>query len=257
MPYFIDVDTQGAAIEVWLNDCAVARFEAGEDGGPGRGAATLEGYVLPGANSLKVVVDPGPTPSRALEPHAPVAASAKGRVRVFCPASWDFNPDREPVVTQVSWDDPAVVAAPRVAATGFVAPESRAVPLWWHATPRAPDAALVTLMTAVQAALNNGDVATLVAVQQEAMVASQLATDDDLVTRQQNLAAFLAEVLPGKPVSPYVPQAEWDLRSFSQGRLIDLIARDWRPIVRRGDANAMTAIELRVGIIGGQWQVLL
>lgn len=257
MPYFIDAQTQGAPIEIWVNDCAVARFEPGGDGGPGKGFATLEGYVLPGDNAVKVIVDPGPTPSRALEAHAPNAPATQGRVRVFCPHSWEFNPDTETVVTQVTWSDPTVAAAPRVATAGFVAAGSRDLPLWWYAVPCPPDAALIALVAQVQAAMDQGDVATLVAVQRQAMVASQLASGDSMAAREQNLASFLADVLPQKPVGPPLPQTQWDLRSFAKGRLIDLIARDWRPIVRRGPQDRMSAVELRVGMIGGQWQVLL
>lgn len=257
MPYFVTIETTGAPVELWLNGCAVSLFEQGEEGGPGRGSATLEGYVLPGINTIRVVVDPGPTPSRMLEPHPPVAAQARGEVKVFCPRSWDFDPDREPVVARLVWEDQAAIAAPRVGVVEFTAPENRDVPLWWQAVPRAPDGDLLNLMARVQAALDSGDIAALVAFQRLSMEASRLASDQTIEERQQNLAGFLAEVLPEKPVTPHLARAEWDFRSFADGRLIDLIGRDWRPIVRRGNADRMTAIELRVGVIGGLWQVLL
>lgn len=74
-------------VEIWLNDCAAARFEPGAHAGPAMGLATEDGDGLPEEDALQVIVDRGPILLRAREGHAPNSAKTEGGVRVFCPSS--------------------------------------------------------------------------------------------------------------------------------------------------------------------------
>lgn len=85
------------------------------------GLATEDGDGLPEEDALQVIVDRGPILLRAREGHAPNSAKTEGGVRVFCPSSCDFNPNKDPLVAQVARSDPAIVAASGVAVAGFLA----------------------------------------------------------------------------------------------------------------------------------------
>lgn len=54
---------------------------------------------------------------------------------------------------------------------------------------------------------------------------------------------------------PYaLPRSEYDLRLIANGRMIEAVAKDWRPILRMEDGDY--AYPMLIGKVNGEWQIL-
>lgn len=64
------------------------------------------------------------------------------------------------------------------------------------------------------------------------------------------------EMFSGEPDwKPYsLPRSEFDLRLVADGRLIEAVAKDWRPILRM--ENGDYAYQMFIGKVEGEWQIL-
>lgn len=251
MNHFIDIEMTGPHSEVRINDVPVARLNP-EPGETFRAVVPVDTAVLPGTNELRVLVDTGPTPLRHDAPHAP-GGETTGTVTLKRAPGPTYDADAAGDVTTLSWGEEPLVAAPADLSASFSAPGGRAVPLWAGLEPVTETESLVPFIAEMQALLDAGDIDTLVETQRRAAQEVQRAGGHSEARMLSALRAFLSSALPDKPVTPPVPRDRWDLRPVADGRLVDLVAQDWLPIIRRGTLPSVVGMKLRVGRVDGHW----
>ena len=249
--YFLDITAEGPPGEAWLNGVPVTRV-APEPGETFRAVLPLSAHLLPGANQLELRLDLGPTPGRALEPHAPGGPSSGSARIVTCPGP-DFDHEAVRPLDQLDWGDPPLTAAPEVRRLDFTLSGDRPVPLWARLEPLAALDGLAEHVAELQAMLDRSDIAALIASRRLSLDEVERAGGHSAVVVERSLREFLAGILPSKSVTPPLPSEQWDLRPVAGGRLVDVIATDWMPVVRRGEPPQVTAIALRLGRLHGRW----
>lgn len=255
MPVVAEIDLTHAACELWVNGIAVHRFDGAASGATS--TAQIQDYLIPGENLIEAVVDPGATPSVSRQPHPPTVEAATGRITVFFPESWNFDREKEPVQASMEWEHETLESAPKLYQTKFTAPEGTGRPAWLDASKSEFDENALGLAQSAQTAIQDGDAATLARLMDLPIQNTARTNGTTIEAERDNLSNVLEHVLKDKPQTPSVPREDWDIRSFRESTIHELIAKDWKPIVRRGEPPKITAVAMRVGVLDGKWRVLL
>ena len=255
MPVVAVIDLTHAACELWVNGIAVHRFNGAASGATS--SAQIQDYLIPGENVIEAVVDPGATPGVSRDAHPPTVEAAIGSISLYFTETWDFDPEKEPVQASLDWEYDVLESAPKIHQVKFDAPSGTESPVWLNAEKSEFDENGIELARMAQNALADGDAATFAKLMDLRVRKTARNNGTTIEEERENLNDFLERVLTSKPQTPPLPRDEWDIRSFRESTIHELIAKDWKPIVRRGEPPRITAVEMRIGVLDGKWRVLL
>lgn len=262
----LEARVAGVGAELHVNDIPVARI-----GLPGARSAAVpvNQYVVQGSNRLSLVVNPGPSPARALEadpePSRATGAMASATLSVYRRGAVSGDGSGE-VLASVSWTarvDGEAEAFPQRVDTELAVPLDLGPWAWQAADQLALDEQTV------------GEVAGLIDIVRSGLEAADLSSFLDLAARGLREIARAYDDSPDEGVStlravvqhsrgaphwrfPPLAREVWDLRLVANSRMIECIGKDWEPIVRSvTDAEENSFLmPMLVGRIGGQWAIL-
>lgn len=251
--FMLDVDTNFCAAEAWINGIPVARCSAAD--GVQRQFPVHE-YLIAGINKFQLVVEPGPTPSRAFEPN-PKPLTVPGdffaRMRFMRMPAGTFPEDpRVQTLFDLNYRPPAgtILPVPAVLEAESGAPPWASRPSWLDAQP-VPDtpasrAFVANFLTQISQAMNGGDVEPYLAAAriraQEVAAAYQLGAEAQMESFRAQFKRISAR--PGFQMAPIVPD-DLDLRWCGGGRVIDCVDKKGQPVLRSAaDSNGNVSYRL-------------
>jgi hypothetical protein len=216
-------------------------------------------YLLPGKNTFQMIVEPGPTPSRALEKGRPAIAAKPGlfaRMRLMEMPQGAF-PDDPRVKTHVNVEfrpeANASIAVPVVREAEFNAPDWMPASSWPQARKltEADSPRVVDLIQKISVAMGHGDVEPYIAAAQmrfaETSAAYQLPLEQQLTEFRAQFKRISSE--PGFQMRPIVKE-DLDLRICGNGHMIDVVDKTWDPALRSAkNAKGLTRYRLPVKVI--------
>jgi hypothetical protein len=229
---------RGCAAELYLNGIPLRRQTA-----PERPFVSIpvHQYLVPGDNRLEMLVEPGPTPTRAraaeVQKRMPGAAAAARLVK-YQPGVFADAENGE-LVAEVAWEGAAdrdEVFALSLGATAALG--ARAGRWAWQDAPpltldEATRAEILHVLGTIAQSFERGDAAPVLALLKPRFAEGMRAypaNDEETLTRE--LTAYVREVATeGWKVRPLDPEA-FDFRLCAGDRLVELVDRDWLPSLR-------------------------
>ena len=224
--------------ELWLNGIPLQRLTPN---GSHNISIPAHLYLLDGQNTLEIVVNPGPIPSRAMEAIASSIPKGFALARLAAYEVGDFTGDpKAQILLEVSWDSTTAQPGtyPRTVKTNGNLGKIFGHWAWETSATLTLDTVTINSATAVleaiRASLEVGDPAVLL----------QLA---------ENKFANAARAFPARPFNilvdqfrrmvamdsaekgwafPKLDHDQFDFRLVADGRMLECINRDWRPTLR-------------------------
>ena len=263
----VEMEHKNCSAEVYINDIPLDKYDAGDQ--PFISIPAHE-YLIDGINKLELVVNPGPTPSHAKrgslkldttsifgkarlvrypvgvftgDPSAEVLAEViyrgkKGNQEMF-PKVLSTNVDLGPMFGHWAWQDAETVMLDRKTVDS-----------------------VMNYVKVIQEAYGKGDGELIIKKSKieldethRAYPARNRANSERLFIRdmQEN------SILPGwkiEPLNSILP----DLRVVANGKMIEAIARDWKPLVRTKPIpeynNDVFDYQMFLSKINGEWQIV-
>ena len=255
----LDLRLMACAVEVWLNDIPLMRANAGPD--PKLLTLPVAEYLRDGDNVVTVVPYPGATPSMSRQSQpTQLSQDARFETRLVFYEEGEFpgsGGGRE-AIKLAAGADSAMALGPM---TGRRSVQGRGGPWAWE---RAKLLSLTSdvraqLVRAIQfahSAFANLDVDALQNFGQPYFAdhARAYPAISASVRAERFRRGFAAR--PGDPpwkVAPLDPAA-LDLRPCAEGRLVELIDRDFRPVLRAESVHY--PFPMFVGLLDGRWHML-
>jgi hypothetical protein len=265
---FVDVGQYRCRAEVYLNDIPLAYVH--KEGRPNAAEAVPQ-YMVDGKNVFKLVVEPGPIPSLALgdptiaEEDRPVSKPemiARARMARYRDGE-DILPKCGVTLAEIEWraaDLEEPVPFPHVIEQEVdLGPQFG--PWQWQTAeqltldPATYDEA-ATVIEQVAQAWERGDAAPISALAQlkhaemeRAMPAYPPGSFDEVFREEITTFSQHEDWQPPAPTRDL-----YDLRLVAGGRMVQAIAKDWRPAVRL--AGGKFGYHFMIGRIDGTWHIL-
>lgn len=261
---FIEFSVQNCSAELSINDLPL--FHLAEDPVRNRVAGPLDPYLLQGRNQLSITLAPGATPATAAQAGSLLRADAEASARLYRRRlDGEDDAGAKPLVEFI-WPLSGQVPAPRpgpVAAldTGFVI--NHPVPAggwyWQRAgTPRADQVRAV--LRRLHADLSAGDTAYLQALHRPKILNFCTALGIDPNTQRSNLQATIDSIVknPDFKLTPLTALPPMELRPIADGRMVEVLCRDWQSPIRAGEPGTASwfAVRLRLGVLDDEPWIL-
>ncbi|TFH64853.1 MAG: hypothetical protein E4G91_04505 [Candidatus Zixiibacteriota bacterium] len=246
--------------ELYVNDIPVARV--GGKLQPWASVPVPE-YVIDGANTLTVVIGIGNTPSVAKAGIANEKCDPEMAVHARIVRMKEGEPARSgsgEMLVEIKWNGKKEEPFPvTVSAKGDLGKQLGAWQ-WQSADALTLDSATyesaAKFISEINAAYTGGKPDPIIKVAKfkhsEAGRAYPEYGDvvfDDMFREQMEMTSKEPN---WKPYA--LPRNEYDLRLVANGRLIEAVAKDWRPILRMEDGDY--AFPMHIGKVKGEWQIL-
>jgi hypothetical protein len=241
---YAELHVEGCAAELYLNGIPLRRSRASDRPGA---SLPVHPYLVPGVNELEVLVEPGPTPSRAREAATPrLAAGASVHARLVRHAGQLTHPDAGERIAELTWR--AAAAAPELFPQSLRVQATLDPPAgrwsWQDAPPLVLDASthaeITSVLAAVAGAFERGDPSPVIDLLRVRFAdgiraypgggpASLKAETASYIRRAANEGWGVRRLDP----------AQHDFRLCAAGRLVELVDRDWQPSLRFYSAATM------------------
>jgi hypothetical protein len=227
-------------------------------------SAPIPEYLIEGKNKLEVVLGAGPTPSvcrtgAAACPTSDATMIARARIARFKDGEMT-GPERGETLAELLWTGENEDDLPKVISTtvdlGHLFGEWK----WQSAEPLTLDdetvksaIAFIKLIQKNYSDCNAEEIAKVAGFKHaETMVAYPAYGSFDLEAMFIDELKQMADHPQWKPDD--LPVDQYDLRLIADGRLIEAIGKDWRPIVRMAEGDF--GFPLIIGRVDGEWQIL-
>jgi hypothetical protein len=252
----------GCPVELYVNDIPVAR--AGGQQQPFASVPVPE-YLVDGENTLTLVIGCGSTPSTAKTgpcewgETADSAMEAVARIAVLQEGMM-AGPGAGEALMELTWTGEAQDALPKVVTVTADLGEQFGDWAWQSAEVLTLDDATkksaIAFIEKIKASFEQGKFNDIVAVGQAKFDEAERSYP---IYEKGMMAAMFAEEMGQMTQHPKwkpgeMSRDEYDLRLVAGGRMIDPVAKDWRPIVRM--AEDQFAYFMMIGRIDGEWQIL-
>jgi hypothetical protein len=266
---YAEMSLTNCRAELYLNGIPVGRRQAGQ---LPEFSVSVQQFLIDGKNLLELVINPDSTPSLARSGSADsVMAGGRAEARLVRYPEGVYPGDPQgKVLIKVSWggENRSVEKNP----AGYPLVVSRTADLgpqfgrWcWQDAPRltldpATRDSIAAVIRTVREALAKGDPDPIVELSrisyEEGARAYPATTSAWLEGRFRKFLARAAQK-PGWCIDPVDP-SDWDLRLVADGRLVECLARDWRPIVRTKPLPDDEPYEfpMLLGRIDGKWRIV-
>ncbi|MCG2592905.1 hypothetical protein LZ009_08940 [Ramlibacter sp. XY19] len=257
----VDVRLAGCEAEVWLNDIPVLRLTG--DRIPPFATRPVAEFLRGSKNVLTVVPFPGPTPGtsrQAMPRQAAADAAIEAKLVLYEPGDFPGSGAGDDVITMVFGEGATQPLPTQPASLSTDGPAG--LPPWgWERAARIDSdprirSAIGQFVQAAQTAFAAGDAAFFLRLARtNFQELAQAYPGLTLAEREQRFKACFAPK-PGEAswqVAPLQP-AEFDFRLCAEGRLLELVDRQFRPVIRGQSRH--WPMRMFVGVLDGQLQVL-
>ena len=266
--YVLECTARGCDAEFLLNDIPVTRR------GPALGAnagVQVNELVVDGVNELAVVINPGPTPALALAGEGRARrrlvvkdAAVEARLARYPRGAKVRGPKAEELLT-LKWSvgQQGKLVFPRVEASRADLGPRLGKWAWQSAPQVALDAAgqreLGQLLATVHAALDRGSPEALLEHSRVRLEEIAAAYELEEGEKEQVIRTVMAEdaAREGFGLQP-IDEASFSLRTCARGRLVEVLGRDWKPVLREKPAadGSVGYYDMFVARIDGAWQIV-
>lgn len=256
----LEAQVEHCRAEVYINDVPVTLL------GPGLGTSALGApigeYLVSGANLITLLIEPGPTPSRAYEAHEAkleAGATASAKIVSYEPGAVPEDGSGEEHA-KAEWKHTNETSFPvRVNGQGQV---GAMIPRWsWLDAPKlvlndALRKEALAVIEQVHAAFAAGDSDDLLDPLTLSIAERAAASGRDVERDMAQFAVMIdtASVRNWK-VPPLKPE-DFDFRVCGGERLLDCVAKDWGAVIRSGPGPESMTLGLKLARIGGELKVV-
>ena len=265
-PIYLELLVKGCSAEMYVNDIALPKVTS-----PGQPfiARPAHLFLLNGLNKFELLVEPGSTPSTAREGQVPQKkpeARARARLAQYEEGAYVGSDDGE-ILAQLEWHaDPAAVPLPffPISHTGEFHFKHDLGPWAWQKVDSQVSlerdrAELLALTTRLHHAFEAG-------VPELILEIIRPCLEDEVKTLPgesvDGLLSRIANDIRGNAgrrdfVRPFEPE-QVDFRLLADGRLVDLVYRDWGPILDTlpQPDGEIYPLQIRLGKVGGRFQII-